>query len=148
MLLSAAGDKAASVIGFSSLAQPYLAPVDTLSAVVKTASGAVGSFSCSWGTTLPRAAEYQIACERGSVTVSGDAGWVVYREGGQRVEEEFPFTQGAGVIQEVAAWAAAIREGREERLLSPEATLGDLELLEGMLKSADADGVKVQLKYQ
>lgn len=147
MFLAAAGDKVASVVGFSSLAQPYLAPVDTLSAVVKTASGAVGSFSCSWGTTLPRAAEYQIACERGSVTISGDSGWVVYKDGG-RVEKEFPFTQGAGVMEEVAAWAKAVGEGREEALLSPEATLGDLELLEGMLKSADAEGALVQLKYQ
>lgn len=148
MFLAAAGDKAASVVGFSSLAQPYLAPVDTLSAVIKTASGAVGGFACSWGTTLPRAAEYQIACERGSVTISGDNGWVVRKDGAGREDMEFPFTQGAGVMEEVAAWAVAVGEGREEEGLSPEATLGDLELLEGMLKSADAEGAAVQLKYQ
>lgn len=44
-----ADDKADTVIGYSSLAQDYLAPVDTLSAIVKTKSGAVGTFACSVG---------------------------------------------------------------------------------------------------
>lgn len=140
-------DTADSVIGYSSLAQSYLAPVDTLSAVIKTKSGAVGNFTCSWGTTLPRTAEYQIACENGSVTIDGDKGWVVHKDG-RREDKDFPFTQGSGVMEEVEAWGAALAEGKENALLSPEITLGDLELLEGMLKSADANGASVQLKHQ
>lgn len=140
-------DKAQSVIGYSSLAQDYLGPVDTLSAIIKTASGAVGNFSCSWGTTLPRAAEYQIACENGSVTIDGDRGWIVYKDG-TREEKDFPFTQGAGVMEEVHAWGASLSDGKENALLAPETTLGDLELLEGMLQSADADGAPVVLKHQ
>lgn len=140
-------DKAASVIGYSALAQAYLAPVDTLSAVIKTQSGAVGSFNCSWGTTLPRAAEYQIACEHGSVTVEGDKGWIAYPDG-RRVEKDFPFTAGAGVMEEVHAWAEAMVEGKENPLLTPEITLGDLELLESMLRSADDNGVPKMLKFQ
>lgn len=145
-LFLGAGDKPHSVIGYSSLAQDYLGPVDTLSAVIKTRSGAVGNFSCSWGTTLPRAAEYQIACENGSVTIDGDKGWIVFKDG-RREDKDFPFTQGAGVMEEVHAWAASLSEG-ENALLTPETTLGDLELLEGMLKSADANGAPVVLKYQ
>lgn len=140
-------DRAASVIGYSGLAQAYLAPVDTLSAVIKTQSGAVGNFSCSWGTTLPRAAEYQIACENGSVTVEGDKGWIVYLDG-RKVVKDFPFTAGAGVVEEVHAWGEAMVEGKENPLLTPEVTLGDLELLEGMLKSADENGVPKLLKFQ
>lgn len=139
-------DTAQSVIGYSSLAQEYLGPVDTLSAVIKTKHGAVGNFSCSWGTTLPQAAEYQIACENGSVTVNGDKGLIVFKDG-RREEKDFPFTQGAGVMEEVHAWAASLTT-RENALLAPETTLGDLELLEGMLKSADAEGSPVVLKYQ
>lgn len=140
-------DKAESVIGYSSLAQEHLAPVDTLSAVVKTQSGAVGSFNCSWGTTLPRANEYQIACENGSVTIDGDKGWVVYKDG-RREEKDFPFTRGAGVMEEVQAWGAAMADSMENPLLTPEITLGDLELLEGMLKSADENGVPKVLRLQ
>lgn len=143
-------DKPVRVNGFSSLAQSHLAPVDTLSAAVQTARGAVGSFSCSWGTTLPRVASYQVACERGSVTIEGDAGIVVDAEG-RATTQEFPFTQGAGVMEEVAAWAAALAEdagGREHPLLTPEITLGDLELLEAMLKSADDGGVPKTLNLQ
>lgn len=140
-------DKAESVIGYSSLAQEYLAPVDTLSAVIKTKGGAVGNFSCSWGTTLPRAAEYQVACENGSVTIEGDKGWIVYKDG-RRVEKDFPFTRGAGVMQEVEAWGKAMREAKEDPLLTPEITLGDLEMLESMLKSADENGAPKLLKFQ
>lgn len=140
-------DKAESVIGYSSLAQDHLAPVDTLSAVVKTQSGAVGSFSCSWGTTMPRANEYQIACEKGSVTIDGDKGWVVYQDG-RREDKDFPFTQGAGVMEEVQAWGAAMAGATEDPLLTPEITLGDLELLESMLKSAEENGAPKVLMLQ
>lgn len=140
-------DKAESVIGYSSLAQEYLPPVDTVSAVIKTKGGAVGSFNCSWGTTLPRAAEYQVACENGSVTIEGDKGWVVYKDG-RRVEEDFPFTRGDGVMQEVEAWGKAMQQSKEDPLLTPEITLGDLELLESMLKSADENGAPKLLKFQ
>lgn len=140
-------DAPESVVGYSSLAQEYLAPVDTLSAVVKTKSGAVGSFNCSWGTTIQRVAEYTVACENGSVTIEGDKGWVHFKDG-RKEEKDFPFTRGAGVMQEVEAWGAAIVEAKENPLLTPEITLGDLELLEGMLKSADAGGLPRTLRFQ
>lgn len=136
-----------SVIGYSSLAQEYLAPVDTLGAVIKTQSGAVGNFSCSWGTTLPRTATYQVACENGSVTIEGDKGWIVYKDG-RKEERDFPFTQGAGVKDEVQAWAAVLAEGKENPLLTPEVTLGDLEILEQMLKSAEDNGAAKALELQ
>lgn len=140
-------DKPESVIGYSSLAQDYLAPVDTVSAVIRTKGGAVGSFSCSWGTTLPRTGEYQVACEGGSVTIEGDKGWVVYRDG-RREEKDFPYTQGAGVMEEVQAWGEAIAGTKENPLLTPEVTLGDLELLESMMKSAEDNGAQKVLKFQ
>ncbi|KAF3760824.1 NAD(P)-binding protein [Cryphonectria parasitica EP155] len=140
-------EKPASVVGYSFLAQKHLAPVDTLGAIIKTKSGAVGSFSCSWGTTIPRQAEYQVACENGSVTIDGDKGWVVYKDG-RKEEKDFPFTVGAGVREEVHAWGLAMAGGKEDPLLTPEVTLGDLELLEQMLKSADEDGAAKTLQLQ
>ncbi|POS75411.1 oxidoreductase family protein [Diaporthe helianthi] len=139
-------DQAQTVIGYSSLAQQHLAPVDTLSAVIKTKSGAVGSFTCSWGTTM-KAAEYTVACENGSVTVEGDAGWILHKDGG-KTEKDFPFIVGSGVTDEVQAWGAAIAEGKENALLTPEVTLGDLELLEAMLKSAEDKGAPKKLYLQ
>lgn len=136
-----------SVIGYSSLAQDYLAPVDTLSAAVKTKSGAVGGFNCSWGTTMQRVAEYTVACENGSVTIEGDKGWVHHKDG-RTEEKDFPFTRVAGVMQEVEAWGTAIAQAKENPLLTPETTLGDLELLEGMLKSADDSGAPKTLRFQ
>lgn len=135
-----------TVVGFSFLAQPHLAPVDTLSAVIKTKSGAVGSFNCSWGTTL-KATEYSVACENGSVTIEGDQGWILYKDG-RKEEKDFPFTRGSGVMEEVQAWGSALAQGREDPLITPEITLGDLELLEHMLRSADDNGAAKELKLQ
>ncbi|PSR99016.1 NAD-binding Rossmann fold oxidoreductase [Coniella lustricola] len=140
-------NRPASVVGYSSLAQEYLAPVDTLGAVIKTQSGAVGNFSCSWGTTIPRTATYQVACENGSVTIDGDKGLIVYKDG-RKEEQDFPFTAGAGVQEEVQAWAAVLAEGKENPLLTPELTLGDLELLELMLRSAEDSGAAKTLALQ
>lgn len=135
-----------TVVGFSSLAQEYLPPVDTLSAVIKTKSGAVGSFNCSWGSTL-KATEYSVACENGSVTIDGDKGWVLYKDG-RKEHTDFPFAQGSGVMEEVQAWGVAVSEGKEDPLITPETTLGDLELLEYMLRSADDNGAAKKLELQ
>ncbi|KUI72939.1 hypothetical protein VM1G_08396 [Cytospora mali] len=135
-----------TVIGYSSLAQKHLAPVDTLSAIIKTKSGAVGSFNCSWGTTM-KVTEYSVACEEGSVTVEGDKGWILHTDG-RKEEKDFPFTRGAGVMDEVKAWGTAMLKGEENSLTTPEITLGDLELLESMLKSADENGVAKKLELQ
>ncbi|ROW08191.1 hypothetical protein VPNG_06899 [Cytospora leucostoma] len=135
-----------TVVGYSFLAQQHLAPVDTLSALIKTKSGAVGSFNCSWGTTL-KATEYSIALENGSVTVEGDKGWILYKDG-RKEERDFPFTRGSGVLEEVEAWGKAISEGKENPLITPETTLGDLELLEYMLRSGDENGQAKKLQLQ
>jgi len=137
-------DAAQSAIGYSCLAQKHLPPVDTLSAVIRTKAGAVGSFNISFGTTL-KASEYSVACENGSVTIDGDKGYVL--KDGQKVEErDFPWQ--SGVKEEVQAWATALQEGKPNHLQTPEEGLADLELLEAMLKSADEDGVSKVLKLQ
>lgn len=135
-----------TVVGYSYLAQEHLAPVDTLSALIRTKSGAVGSFNCSWGTTL-KATEYSVACENGSVTIEGDKGWILHKDG-RKEEKDFPWIRGSGVLEEVHAWGTAIADGKEHPLLTPEITLGDLELLESMLTSSDENAVSRKLKLQ
>lgn len=135
-----------TVTGYSFLAQQHLAPVDTLSALIKTKSGAVGSFNCSWGTTL-KASEFSVALENGSVTVEDDKGWILHKDG-RKEEKDFPFTHGSGVLEEVEAWGKAISEGKENPLITPETTLGDLELLEYMLRSGDENGQAKKLQLQ
>lgn len=135
-----------TVIGYSYLAQPFLPPVDTLSAIIKTKSGVVGSFNCSWGTTM-KATEYSVACENGSVSIEGDKAYVLYKDG-RKEEKDFPFMESSGVTEEVHAWGAAILEGKENPLITPETTLGDLELLEYMLRSADENGATKKLELQ
>ena len=49
--------------------QKHLTPVDTVDAAMKTKSGATGTFSVSFGTTMT-GSEWTVACEGGSVSIS------------------------------------------------------------------------------
>ena len=100
---------------------------------MKTNTGVTGSFSVSFGTTLPDDFEYNVACERGSVTVR--EGLVAVRKEGREGAEsrELP-DEGEGVMQEVEAWAKGIVEGGKMELSlrqSPEEALADLEVVSG-----------------
>lgn len=123
--------------------QGHLPPVDTIYSVWRTRSGVVGSFSSSFGTTF-KGLSYDVACEKGTVSVAGKKVVVKDVEGKVVVEKEFP-EQGSGVTPEVAAWAEGIVAGKANASQSPEEGLADLELVEGMLKSG---GRTVELKYQ
>lgn len=128
--------------------QSHLPPVDTLNAVLRTASGVSGTLSVSFGTTFEGPAEYKVACERGTVVVS--RGKVVVRrkgEDGESREEvkEFP-DEGSGVKQEVAAWAESLVSGKRDEMQSPEEALKDLEVVEACLKSGEEGGRGVELE--
>jgi predicted dehydrogenase len=53
-----------------------------------------------------------------------------------------------GVKQEVFAWAQSIMDGKADPQQSPEEALGDLELLEALIKSGQRDGIPVNLYHQ
>lgn len=132
------------VSAFTEQLQPHLPPVDTVNAVLQTKSGVSGTFSVSFGTTA-RGGGYSIACENGTVTAM--RGRVVVTNDGQEGEEnvEFP-DEGAGVKQEVQAWAEGIAGGSIDLRLSPEEALKDLELLEAMLRSGESGGVPFEVQ--
>ncbi|KAK5103879.1 hypothetical protein LTS08_003301 [Lithohypha guttulata] len=120
--------------------QEHLPPVDTIEAVAKTKSGAVGSMSMSVGTTV-KGSEYHIGCEKGFVSVSGNIVTVDGKE--EEIQEE-----GSGVTPEVRAWGEALSNNKENALQSPREALADLEIIEVCLRSGEQEGKPIDLKHQ
>jgi len=137
-----------ALTAYTTLLQEHLPPVDTVNSAWFTKSGISGTFSVSFGSTLT-GSEYTVACEKGSVTIVRSK--VTVREGqqgdGKVTEQDFP-GEGGGVKQEVAAWARSIVAGKPDPKQSPEEALADLEILEKMLKSGEAQGSAQSLQYQ
>ena len=91
-----------SLIAQTSLVQSYLPPVDSVNAVMKTKTGAVGSFNLSTGTTL-QAFEFHIACEGGQVQAEGAKVVTIRGSGESAQKEEKVFDKTTGVKEEVQA---------------------------------------------
>ena len=127
---------------FTAQLREHLPPVDTLNATVLLKNGSSGTISISFGTTFS-GASYEVAAEKGTVTVS--RGRVTVKKDGQEEVKDFP-DEGSGVKQEVKAWAEAVAKGVENPQQSPEEALKDLELLEASLKSGENGGSPVELK--
>lgn len=117
---------------FSAQLQEHLPPVDTVDATWKTKSGVTGTFSVSFGTSFS-GSEYAVACEHGSISVV--KGTVTVIRDGKEEKKDFP-DEGAGVKQEVKAWAEGILAGKQDPRQSPEEALKDLELVSHSLSTA------------
>lgn len=143
MFLRGEGNRAVSVRAFTNLTQKHLPPIDTVTAIVKTESGATGTYYHSAGS-LMSCFEWEVACEGGSVKLDGDVVTVV--KGGDKVEKRFERT--SGVSEEVDAWAKGILEGRADGMQSPEEALGDLEFLERMFGSGGEGGEEKRYELQ
>ncbi|KAH7121342.1 hypothetical protein EDB81DRAFT_861347 [Dactylonectria macrodidyma] len=141
-LLLGSEARPAQVRAVTSQVQPHLAPIDTVSAIVETASGASGTFQLSCGSSL-RAFEWALGLERGTVTVQGETVTVRRNGGGGDGDDETTvreFDRTTGVAAEVAAWAAGLVRGEPDDLQVPEQALADLEFLEKMFVSGEQDG--------
>lgn len=140
--------KPIAISAFTTLLQPHLPPVDTINATWITKSGISGTYSNSFGTTFSNS-EYTVACEKGTVTVTGSK--VIVTQGEQKLGkisvQEFP-NEGNGVRQEVLAWAKSLVDGAPNPQQSPEEALADLEILEKMLRSGEAKGKVEELQFQ
>lgn len=137
-------NKPVSVQAFSDLTQDHLPPVDSVVAIIKTKSGATGSYQQAAGSRLS-SFEWGVACEGGSVKVVGETVTVKPADGEASVRE---FTRTSGVCEEVTAWAQSLVDGSANVLLAPEEALADLELLEKMLKSGEQDGASQTFQFQ
>lgn len=136
--------KPKAVAAFTSQLQKHLPPVDTVSSIWTTDSGASGTFSVSFGTTF-KGSEYTVACEKGTVTVVRSK--VTVSVDGEDNTKTFDH-EGSGVKQEVAAWAKSISIGHADPQQSPEHAFADLELLQKMLESGAAQGRSESLWHQ
>lgn len=92
---------------------------------MKTKTGATGTFSLSFGTSLT-GSEWTIGCEGGSVSVSRSSITTVIngKEEKKEVQDE-----GSGVPPEVRKWGEALVAGSPNERRSPEEALADLELV-------------------
>lgn len=139
---------AASLSAFTAQHQSYLPPVDTADATVRLRNGGLGTLSISFGTTAT-GNEWVVACEGGEVVVRPFEGLVTVKKRGEaegtteEAKDEF-----GGVKQEVFAWAKSIKEGKPDPQQSPQEALGDLEILEALVKSGQRDGIPVNLYHQ
>ncbi|KAK8913239.1 hypothetical protein H634G_08524 [Metarhizium anisopliae BRIP 53293] len=146
LFLRGEGDAPAAVRAYTGLTRGHLAPMDTVTALVRTESGAVGTYCHSAGT-LASAFEWEVACERGAVRSDGDL-VTVTGEDGTKVETRFERT--SGVREEVDAWAGSILDGGGEAapMQSAREALADLEFLEAMFASGAEGGEERRLVLQ
>ena len=99
--------------------------MDTIEAILKTKSGAIGTFSLSYGTTFT-GREWAIACQGGSISLSGSTITTVFdgKEEKREVADER-----TGVPPEVRKWGQALVAGERNEKQIPEEALADLELV-------------------
>ena len=112
---------------FSTQLQKHLPPVDTVDATMKTKSGATGTFCASFGTTFT-GTEWAVACEGGTVSISGSTVTTVID--GKEVKKEVE-DERSGVPPEVRKWGEALAAGTKNERQIPEEALADLELVSG-----------------
>lgn len=125
----------------SCLLQPYLPPVDTVEAVMRTRGGAPGVLSLSWGSPF-KESTFEFICERGvaslhedRVTVNGES-------------HDIPF-DGAGVGPEITDFASSVVNNRGVKAKqSAQEALADLEVLEKMLTSSESGGERMEMSMQ
>ncbi|KAL4923495.1 Gfo/Idh/MocA family protein [Aspergillus undulatus] len=119
--------------------QEHLPPIDTVDALLTTASGARGTLSLSFGSEF-KDSVLEFTCEKGVVSLVGDRLTI------NGAATDIPF-EGVGVKEEVEAFAASIIAGTLDERLQPEEALADLEVLESMIKSGE-DGGRKTLELQ
>lgn len=125
-----------SVSGFASLNIDWLAPLDTLTAVIQTASGAHGTFSLSFAVPAQSAArsEFVVIGTEGLVEITrGDSALELKltKAGGSVVLADHAFR---GVELELAAFVDAVK-GVEDGLGTPLSALKDVGLLQATFES-------------
>ena len=118
---------------YSNQLQEHLPPVDSIDAILRTRSGATGTFSLSFGTTLSRS-EWIVGCERGSVSVSGSTIITIIDGKEEKAEVE---DERSGVPPEVRKWGEALTSGVQNGRQIPEEALADLELVSYCVSNLD-----------
>lgn len=148
LLTAAEGDdrsKPASVHAITDRVTEHLLPIDTVNAIVRTRSGATGTYQHSMGSK-GSAFDWHFAYEKGSVDIVGDTVTVKKDGVAEPVVKDFP--RGNRVAEEVVAWAESLVAGKPNPLQSATEALADLEFLERMFQSGDQDGAQQKYQFQ
>ena len=124
-LLLGPKDQITRLSAFTNQLQKHLPPVDTVDATLKTKTGATGTISISFGTTLT-GSEWTVGCDGGSVSVSGST--ITTNIDGKEEKTEVK-DERSGVPPEVRKWGEALAAGTTNERQKPEEALADLELV-------------------
>ncbi|KAG4425361.1 hypothetical protein IFR04_001511 [Cadophora malorum] len=140
-LLSALGQEIATLSAFTDLLQDRLKPVDTIHAVAQTSQGRSGSFDVSFGTAFNEGFEIVVVTDACSVTIRPtEVTTRIQYDKGEKTESVEKVEMSFGVVEEVAAFSGAILGGELDVRISPREALGDLKMLEAMLRSGENGG--------
>jgi len=140
-LLSALGQEIATLSAFTDLLQDRLKPVDTIHAVAQTSQGRSGSFDVSFGTAFNEGFEIVVVTDACSVTIRPtEVTTRIQDDKGEKTESVEKVEMSFGVVEEVAAFSEAILGGELDVRISPREALGDLKMLEAMLRSGENGG--------
>lgn len=122
-----------AVTAMTAHASTTFATADTLSATLHFANGALGSYLVTYATGAPWPGYLHVVGDRGALRVQ--RGEIELTQGAQT--EVFKCQKFDGVENELAAFAAAIREG-QPHVNTPEEGLRDVTVIEAMLHSAQS----------
>ena len=139
-LLDAAGQTISAVRASTSLINQDLAPADTLNANMTTSSKRNGIFNLSYGSKFRRECQIRVVMTTGAVSMSPSEVTITTNDKRIPQNKTFRFPPGSGVRKEVAAFAESIHTKESNPRGSPEQAYLDLELLQGMLESAEEEG--------
>ncbi|CZR65521.1 uncharacterized protein PAC_15421 [Phialocephala subalpina] len=139
-LLSAYQERVTNVTAFTSLLRQELPPQDTVHAIMKLNSGGSGTFTISLGSDFQNELEIAIYTAEGAVVVN--PGRVVVKSktmdhgDGEYKPEEKLLKGGSFVRRDVVAFAEAILKGYSTPSAKSDRGLGDLQIWETLLESA------------
>jgi predicted dehydrogenase len=136
-LLQATGQEVVGLFAYTSLLQEKLIPADTVNAVIKISNGNNGTFTASFGTEYKAGLELEVVTDRGCVQLAPSEVVFVRKnsETGETEKDTTSFEYSSGVKEEMASFAAGIRDGKIDPRQSPEEAYADLEILQAMLES-------------
>lgn len=121
---------------------PDLPPADTISATLRFANGALGTYLASYAVGAPWPPHLHIVGDQGAIRVL--RGEIELTKQGTTQTLKYPAFD--GVQKELAAFAATIRTGEPHRN-PPDEALCDLAIIEAMLQAA-ASGQKTEVSNQ
>jgi predicted dehydrogenase len=124
----------ASVQAMVTQATADLPPLDTVSATIRFANGALGAYLNTFAAGTPFASALTIVGDRGSMRVERGRIETADQDGAVQVIECENYN---GVLNELAAFAASVKTGAPHNN-TPEQALDDLTFMEAILSSAQS----------